>query len=79
VDAEPAELAPLIDGRVRLQPDPQLKVAAVSGFLMTLLFVTLSIVPIIQVSSRLAFALKITALIVVTNLIGLAIFRRARK
>jgi hypothetical protein len=33
---------------------------------------------IIQVSSRLVFALKITALIVVTNLIGLAIFRRSR-
>ena len=42
---------------------------------MTLLFVVLSILPIIQVESRLIFALKISSLIVVTNLIGVAIFR----
>ena len=52
-----------------------LTVSAVSGFLMTLLFVVLSILPIIQVESRLTFALKISSLIVVTNLVGVAIFR----
>jgi glutamate:GABA antiporter len=60
------------------RPPWWLRAAAVSGFLMTLLFVTLSIIPIIQVTSRLAFAVKIVALIVVTNLIGLAIFHRSR-
>jgi glutamate:GABA antiporter len=50
-----------------------LKVAALSGFLMTLLDVALSIVPIIEVQSRLTFAVKIGGLIVITNLIGLAI------
>jgi amino acid transporter len=50
-----------------------LKVAALSGLLMTLLDVGLSIVPIIQVESRLSFAVKIGGLIVITNLIGLAI------
>jgi glutamate:GABA antiporter len=54
---------------------PWLTAAAASGFLMTLLFVILSILPIIQVESRLIFALKITSLIVVTNLIGVAVFR----
>ena len=44
------------------------------GLLMTLLFVALSIVPIVQVESRLLFALKISALIVVANGIGAAAF-----
>ena len=48
-----------------------------SGFLMTLLYVGLSIVPIVQVASRLVFALKLTALIVVTNAVGYAVFRAA--
>ena len=51
-----------------------LKACALSGLLMTLLFVALSIVPIVQVESRLLFAAKLSALIVVTNMIGLAIF-----
>jgi amino acid transporter len=61
------------------RPPLWLRAAAVSGFLMTLLFVVLSILPIIQVSSRLVFATKITGLVVATNLIGLAIFTRARR
>jgi amino acid transporter len=60
------------------RPPLWLKAAAMSGFLMTLLFVVLSILPIIEVESRLIFALKISSLIVVTNLIGVAIFSRSR-
>ncbi len=56
-----------------LRPPLWLKIAALSGFLMTLLDVALSIVPIIQVESRLMFAVKIGGLILITNLIGLAI------
>jgi amino acid transporter len=55
------------------------KLVALSGFLMTLLFVSLSIVPIVQVESRLLFAAKITGLIVLTNIIGFAIFLVAEK
>lgn len=54
-------------------PPLWLKIAALSGFLMTLLYVALSIVPIIKVESRSSFAVKIGGLIVITNLIGLAI------
>ena len=54
-----------------------LKVAAFSGLLMTLLNVALSIVPIVNVESRLAFGVKIAGLILVTNLIGFAIYRIA--
>ena len=54
------------------------RLAALSGFLMTLLFVALSIVPIVQVESRLVFALKLMSLVAVTNAIGFAIYRRSR-
>src|SRR3954466_3179347 len=56
-----------------------LQACALSGLLMTLLFIALSIVPIVQVESRLLFAAKITGLIVVTNLIGLTIFFGKKK
>ncbi|HSB08977.1 MAG TPA: APC family permease [Blastocatellia bacterium] len=55
------------------RPPMWLKLAALSGLLMTLLNVALSIVPIIQVESRLSFAVKIGGLIVITNLLGLMI------
>jgi len=54
------------------------KAAALSGFLMTLLYIALAIVPIVQVESRLMFALKLSGLVALTNLVGLAVFRRAR-
>jgi len=53
------------------------KTAALSGFLMTLLYIALAIVPIVQVENRLLFALKLTALILITNLAGFLIYRRA--
>ena len=54
------------------------KAAALSGFFMTLLYIALAIVPIVQVESRLLFALKLSALIAITNLVGMAIFKRAQ-
>jgi len=56
-----------------------LRIAALSGFLMTLLFVAVSIVPLVEVESRLMFAVKIGGLIIVANLIGLAIYLAARR
>jgi len=53
-----------------------LKVCAVSGLVMTLLFIVLSILPIVQVASWLVFALKISAVIVLANFVGLSIFLR---
>lgn len=49
------------------------KLCALSGLLMTALYVGLSVLPIIPVGSRTMFALKITGLIVVTNLIGVGL------
>jgi glutamate:GABA antiporter len=54
------------------------KACAVSGLLMTLLFVALSIVPIVQVESRLLFAFKLSTLIVVANIAGAAVFLARR-
>ena len=76
---------PLIGLRdINSRPPIWLKVCALSGCLMTLLYIALSIVPIIEVESRLMFAAKISGLIVLTNIVGLLIFldagrrRRAR-
>jgi amino acid transporter len=52
---------------------------AVSGFLMTALYVGLSVLPIIPVGSRALFALKIIGLIVATNLIGVGLLVTGRK
>jgi amino acid transporter len=62
-----------------VRPPMWLRIAALSGFLMTLLFVILSLVPIIEVGDRISFALKIGGLIVITNLIGGLIYYLARR
>ncbi len=56
-----------------------LRIAAFSGFAMTLLYVGLSIVPIVKVESQLAFALKIGGLIIATNLIGLGFYLAVKR
>ena len=60
--------------RANVRPPWWVKLCAVSGLLMTVLYVSLSVLPIIPVGSRTAFARKITGLIVLTNLIGVALY-----
>jgi glutamate:GABA antiporter len=57
-----------------------LKIACASGFLVTLLYIGFTIVPIIEVKSRLWFALKIVSVVVVANFVGAVIYavRRGR-
>jgi amino acid transporter len=62
-----------------VRPPVWVKACALSGFLMTVLFVALSIVPIVEVESGLLFAVKITALIAGANIIGASIFLRNRQ
>jgi len=66
-----------IAGIRRVRAPIWLRIASASGFLMTLAFVVLSILPIVQVESWLTFALKISTVIVLTNAIGFAIFVRS--
>lgn len=56
-----------------------IKCCAASGFLMTLLYVVLSILPIVEVASPLAFALKISGLVILTNIVGASLFLAARR
>jgi glutamate:GABA antiporter len=60
------------------RPPLWLKVASWSGLLMTVLYVALSIFPIIQVASVATFALKISLVILVANAIGIGLYVSAR-
>jgi amino acid transporter len=55
------------------------KVTSASGFAMTLLYIALSIFPIVEVGSRALFTAKICGVVVVGNAIGVAIFALARQ
>ena len=64
--------------RAPVKPSWRVKLCAVSGLLMTVLYISLSVLPIIPVGSRLFFALKIVGLILITNLVGLALYASGR-
>ncbi len=55
------------------------KIASISGLAMTLLYIALSIFPIIDVGSRFWFTAKIGSVVVAGNLAGFAIFEFARR
>jgi amino acid transporter len=61
------------------RPPLWLKLASAAGLLVTLLYCVLSIFPIIDVTSWLSFSLKIVAVIVIANLIGVAIYLSAER
>jgi len=65
--------------RAPVKPPWWVKLCALSGLLMTALYVVLSVLPIIPVGSRTVFALKIIGLIVVTNLMGAALYLSNRR
>ncbi len=64
-----------------LEPKPSLwlRISAGSGFVVTGLYVVLSIFPIIDVSSWLSFAVKISAVVVLLNFAGAMLFFGARR
>lgn len=64
---------------VRPRPPLWLRLVSLSGFLMTLLYVTLSVFPIVKVGSESSFTAKISGVIVTANLIGVAIFLIAKR
>ena len=59
------------------KPSWILRLAAVSGFLMTLLYVILSVFPIIDVPNRFSFAVKIGGVVIGLNLAGALFYWRA--
>jgi amino acid transporter len=59
------------------RPPMWLRLASLSGLLMTVLYIVLSVFPIIKVESVSTFALKITMLVVAMNLVGIGILLTA--
>jgi amino acid transporter len=56
------------------RPATWLRIAALSGFLVTLLYCVLSIFPIIDVQSWFSFALKISGVVIGANVLGVALY-----
>ena len=56
-----------------------LKLVSASGFLVSLFYIRFTVVPIISVESRLAFAAKIILVVVVANAIGVVVFITGRR
>jgi amino acid transporter len=56
-----------------------IRVAAIVGFATTMLFVVLSVLPIVSVGSRLEFAVKVGGTVIITNLIGAALYLGRRR
>jgi amino acid transporter len=69
-------LAPKDSG---IRPGLGLRVASASGFLVTSLFVALSIFPIIDVSSSWRYSLKIAVVVLGANFLGWMIYRAGRR
>ncbi|HXT18877.1 MAG TPA: APC family permease [Gemmatimonadaceae bacterium] len=63
----------------RPRPSPALRVAAASGFAVSVLYVVLSIFPIIDVPSWWSFAAKISGVVIALNAVGLAIYVAAAR
>ena len=59
------------------EASPVVKIASLSGLAMTLLYIGLSIFPIIEVGSRFWFTAKISGVVIAGNLVGYAIFEIA--
>jgi amino acid transporter len=71
---------PLIGLRtITPRPPLWLRIAALSGLLMTLLYIALAVFPIIKVESVSTFALKISMVVVGMNLVGFGILRAAQR
>jgi len=55
------------------------RVAAASGLVMTVLFIALSIVPIVAVKSSASFAVKVGGIVIAINAAGALYYWRAQK
>jgi len=57
-----------------VRPPLWLKLACASGFIVSLVYIVFTIVPIIDVASPFSFAAKIITVVVLANLVGVAIY-----
>lgn len=71
---------PLISAKEKgLRPGRWLQAGAFTGFLVTLLFVGLSVVPVIEVASLWKYSLKVVSVVVAANCFGWMIYRAGRQ
>jgi glutamate:GABA antiporter len=68
---------PLLSGKLGTRPGLGLKLVALSGFLVTLLFVVLSVFPVIDVPNPAEYAWKTIAVVVGVNGVGAMLYWRA--
>jgi amino acid transporter len=67
---------PLVASKQKgLRPGIWLRLGAASGFLVTLLFVLLSVQPVIPVASKVGYFLKVALLVLGANFVGWMIYR----
>lgn len=65
--------------RIGLRAPLWLRVASVSGLLVSLLGIALTIVPIVEVESSVSFAVKLIAVTILINLLGAGLYRAGRR
>jgi peptidoglycan/LPS O-acetylase OafA/YrhL len=71
---------PLVGNRRRgIQPPVWLRLAACSGFAVTILFVVLSIFPVIDVPNPASYAWKTVAVVVGVNILGAVLYAGRKK
>ncbi len=71
---------PLISSKQKgLRPGAWLRLGAASGFLVTLLFVLLSVQPVIPVASKVGYFMKVAVVIVGANFVGWTIYRTGHR
>jgi amino acid transporter len=56
-----------------------LKIACASGLIVSVVYICFTIIPIISVDSRLTFALKIVATVVLANAVGVTIYTLGKR
>ena len=56
-----------------------LKVACASGFIVTLIYIGFTVVPIIEVGSRVTFAAKIISTVLLANVVGILLYKLGKQ
>ena len=56
-----------------------LKVACASGFIVTVIYIGFTAVPIIEVGSRLSFAVKIIGTVLIANIVGILLYQLGKR
>jgi hypothetical protein len=71
---------PIVGRGEGLPPPPGwLRAAAASGFVMTALFIGVSVVPVVHVENAVAFGVKLTSIVVGANVVGAAVYLAGRR